>query len=99
MGTTSSLGVHRGHRAVARRIERVIGTIAWFVHVTADIWREWHSNEKCQLALAALGDDDLPSLSEAGQQLRREARRKLRANRPPPPGCSHIKSTASGSPP
>jgi hypothetical protein len=80
MCANTSLAVHdRPHRSAVRRIERAIGTIAWFLHVTAEIWREWHGNEKCMRSLAALDDDDLPSLSEAGQALRREARRRLLA--------------------
>ena len=80
MTATTSLPAHREHRPAVRRIERIVGALAWFVHVVADIWREWHSNEKCMRTLAALRDDDLPNLSETGQALRREARRRLRAS-------------------
>jgi hypothetical protein len=56
---------------------RVINRIAWLAHVTGEIWRQWHSNERCMRALAALDDDDVHQLSEAGQRLRREARWKF----------------------
>jgi uncharacterized protein YjiS (DUF1127 family) len=80
MDATTSLPARRDHRPVARRIERSFAALAWFLHVVADIWREWHGNERCVRALAALDDDDLPNLSEAGQTLRREARRNMRVN-------------------
>ena len=70
---------HRPHRSVTGTIERIASALVWFVRTVAEIWQEWHSNEKCMRSLAALGDDDLPNLSEAGQTLRREARRRLRA--------------------
>lgn len=56
---------------------RILDSIAWFAHVVAEIWRQWHSNEKCMRALAALDDDEVHHLSEAGQRLRRDARRQL----------------------
>ena len=56
---------------------RMINRIAWVAHVAGEIWRQWHSNEKSMRALAALDDDDMHHLSEAGQRLRREARRQL----------------------
>jgi len=81
MCANTSLAVHHHpHPPVTRRIERVAGAVVWFVRTVAEIWREWHSSETCLRSLAALGDDDLPNLSETGQALRREARRKLRAS-------------------
>jgi hypothetical protein len=61
-----------------RRIGRTFRRIARFAHVWSEIWRQWHSNEKCIRALVELDDDDLHHLSEAGRRLRREARRQLR---------------------
>jgi hypothetical protein len=58
---------------------RILGSIAWLAHVVAEIWRQWHSNERCMRCLAALDDDDTHHLSETGQKLRREARRQLQA--------------------
>jgi hypothetical protein len=39
-------------------------------------WRAWRGEDKCLRALVEVGDDQLSDLSEAGQQLRREARRQ-----------------------
>ena len=65
-------------RAIVLSMRRTPGQIARFTRIAAEIWREWHSNEKCMRALAELDDDDLHNLSEAGRRLRREARRQLR---------------------
>ena len=39
-------------------------------------WRAWRGEDKCLRALAEVSDDQLRDLSEAGQALRRQARRQ-----------------------
>jgi len=52
----------------------------WLASLAA--WLRWRRNENCLRALAAVDDDELCHLSEAGQELRRRARHELDATHP-----------------
>jgi len=70
--TMAAIGADR-----RRRVMRLRGVIS-------ATWRRWRGEDTAR-ALAALGNDDLCHLSEAGQRLRLSARRKcqlLTTNRP-----------------
>jgi hypothetical protein len=45
---------------------------AW--SAVSQLWRRWHGRKDVMRALAEIPDDELKSLSEAGQRMRHEAR-------------------------
>ncbi len=50
----------------------------WALSWMLAAWRRWRGEDECMHALAALDDDDLCHLSEAGRELRRRAGRQVR---------------------
>ena len=64
-------------------VQRLVGMADWLVWIFRRVSKPRRdlSNDTALRALAALGDDQVPLLSEAGQQLRRKALELIRSSR------------------